>query len=37
MMLVVLEEVPDDELRELLIESWRRRAPKKLLAEFDSA
>ena len=37
MMLIVLEKVPRDELRELLIESWRRRAPKKLLAEFDSA
>jgi hypothetical protein len=35
MMLVVLDDVPGDELRELLIESWRRRAPKKLLAEFD--
>ncbi|HYH60823.1 MAG TPA: MmcQ/YjbR family DNA-binding protein [Solirubrobacterales bacterium] len=35
MMLVELEAVDDDELRELLIESWRRRVPKKLLAEFD--
>jgi hypothetical protein len=35
MKLVVLDDVPGDELRELLIESWRRRAPKKLLAEFD--
>ena len=33
MMLVDLEAVPDDELREVLIESWRRRAPKKLVAE----
>ena len=37
MMLVDLEAVPDDELREVLIESWRRRAPKKLVAELDGA
>ncbi len=37
MMLVDLATVPDDELREILIESWRRQAPKKLLAEFDGA
>ena len=37
MMLVDLGAVPDDELREVLIESWRRRAPKKLLAEFDDS
>ena len=36
MMLVNLAAVPDDELREVLIESWRRRAPKKLGAELDS-
>jgi len=37
MMLVDLAAVPDDELREILIESWRRQAPKKLRAEFDAA
>ena len=37
MMLIDLDAVADDELREVLIESWRRRAPKKLLAEFDEA
>jgi hypothetical protein len=37
MMLVDLEAVADDELREVLIESWRRRAPKGLLAELDGA
>ncbi len=36
MMLVDLNAVPNDELREILIESWRRRAPKKLVAELDS-
>lgn len=35
MMLVDLEAVPDDELREIVIESWRRRAPRKLVAELD--
>jgi hypothetical protein len=35
MMLVDLEAAPEDELREVLIESWRRRAPRKLLAELD--
>jgi len=35
MMLVDLEGVPDDELREVLIESWRRRAPRNLVAELD--
>ena len=35
MMLIDLAAVDDDELRELLVESWRRRAPKKLVAEFD--
>ena len=35
MMLVDLASVPADELREVLIESWRRRAPKGLLGEFD--
>jgi len=36
MMLVNLGTVPEDELREVLIESWRRRASKKLVAELDS-
>jgi len=36
MMLVNLGAVPEDELREVLIESWRRRASKKLVAELDS-
>jgi hypothetical protein len=36
MMLVDLAAVPDDELREILIESWRRRAPKKLLEAYDA-
>jgi hypothetical protein len=35
MVLVRLDEVDSDELRELLIESWRRRAPKRLLAAYD--
>lgn len=35
MMLVDLDSVPRDELREILIESWRRRAPKTLLAQID--
>ena len=35
MMLVDLAAVPLEELREILIESWRRRAPKRLLDEFD--
>lgn len=37
MMLVDLHAVPADELREVLIESWRRRAPKTLVAEHDGA
>jgi hypothetical protein len=37
MMLVDLEAVADDELREVLIESYRRRAPKKLVAQLDEA
>lgn len=35
MMLVDLDAVPGDELREVLIDSWRRRAPKRLVAEYD--
>ena len=33
--LVRIEAVDEDELRELLTESWRLRAPRKLAAEFD--
>jgi len=32
---VALGEAPDDQVRELLEESWHRRAPKKLAAERD--
>ena len=34
-MLVRLSAIDSDELREVLIESWRRVAPKRLLKEFD--
>ncbi len=37
MVLVHLGPVDPEELRELLIESWRRRAPKWLLADYDDA
>jgi hypothetical protein len=36
-MLINLERVDPEELRELLIESWRRKAPKRLLKAFDDA
>lgn len=36
MVLLVLDAVPSDELEEILIESWRRRAPKRLLTAFDA-
>ena len=36
MVLVKLEDVDHAELRELVIESWRRRAPKRLVAEYDA-
>jgi hypothetical protein len=36
MVLVVLAEVTKAELREFVTESWRQRAPKKLLAAFDA-
>jgi hypothetical protein len=36
-MLINLESVDPEELRELLIESWRRKAPKRLLKAFDEA
>ena len=35
-MLVNLERIEPQELRERLIESWCRRAPKKLVAEFEA-
>lgn len=35
MMLIDLAAVPPDELKEILIESWRRRAPKRLLNEAE--
>jgi len=36
MVIMRLATVDPDELRELLIESWRRVAPKRLVAEFDA-
>lgn len=36
-MLIRLERVDEQELRELLIESWRRKAPKRLLTAYDEA
>jgi hypothetical protein len=33
--LVRLSAISDDELREVLTESWRRKAPKRVVAEFD--
>jgi len=36
MVLVRLAEIDPDELREVLTESWRARAPRRLLAEFDA-
>lgn len=35
MVLVRLDRVDPGELRELVLESWRRRAPKRLLAVYD--
>lgn len=35
MVLVRLDRVDPGELRELVIESWRRRPPKRLLAAYD--
>ncbi|CAN5506184.1 hypothetical protein BH10ACT11_BH10ACT11_12470 [soil metagenome] len=35
-MLIDLASAPNDELRELVIESWRRKAPKKLLRAYDT-
>jgi hypothetical protein len=34
-MLVRLSAIEDDELWEILVESWRRVAPKRLVREFD--
>jgi hypothetical protein len=34
---VTLGQAPDDQVRELLEESWHRRAPKRLAAERDRA
>lgn len=36
MVLVVLSKVTKAELREFVTESWRLRAPKKLMAAFDA-
>jgi hypothetical protein len=36
MVLVRFDAVDGDELRELLTESWRIRAPKKVVAAFDA-
>jgi hypothetical protein len=35
MVLVRLDRADPDELRELVVESWRRRAPKRLRAAYD--
>jgi hypothetical protein len=37
MVLVRLEAADPAELRELLIESWRRRAPRRLVAAYDDS
>jgi len=37
LVLIALERVDAVELRELLIESWRQRAPKRLLRAYDEA
>ena len=34
---VLLAAAPEHRVRELLAEAWRRRAPKRLVAEFDAA
>jgi hypothetical protein len=36
MVLVHLEAIAADELEELLVESWRLKAPKKLVSAFDA-
>ena len=35
LVLIALERVDAEELRELLIESWRQRAPKRVLRAYD--
>ena len=37
LVLIALEHVDAEELRELLIESWRQRAPKRVLRAYDAA
>ena len=37
LVLIALERVDTEELRELLIESWRQRAPKRVLRAYDEA
>jgi hypothetical protein len=37
LVLIALERVDAQELRELLVESWRERAPKRLLRAYDEA
>ena len=37
LVLIALERVDEEELRELLIESWRERAPKRVLRAFDES
>ncbi len=34
---IELAAAPDDQVRELLTEAWRRKASKRLVAEFDDA
>jgi hypothetical protein len=35
--LIRLDAIDDEYLREMLVESWRRKAPKRVLKEFDAA
>jgi hypothetical protein len=37
LVLIALEQVDAEELRELLTESWRQRAPKRVLRAYDEA
>jgi hypothetical protein len=34
---ILLAAAPDERVRELLAESWRRKAPRRLVAKFDAA
>lgn len=34
---VSLASAPDDRVRELVLEAWRRKAPKRLVAAFDAS